>query len=579
MGYRVDDHLNVYEEFPDTKADIIAENLLYNLEIFNLDAANKDILFLENRVGFNKGAKLQFLENCKARVMLLQGKHVDEILSKLYSAMAISHKNIDYSNIGNELLLPLEVAIVYTIALAYKNFGDLEKAVDILTKLEKSLSRMPTEAIGQDTGYIDITTSLVRYLLEKEQNSEAISFSEKAYVHSIDYCKGYRVYDIAFLKACALLKLGNAEESAELFEQAYFGCVLAGMKNDASRVLKKFKVSHNTGINTYEVDKLDIKPRNFSPLKRSLIPKCKNFSELLGLLRTELGLSQKDVSRGICDRTNYSRIESGIIEPGIYPKEHMLQRLGRYPYYYTYNFLSAEEFETNKKKKAIVTAISRAERDKAECLIYELEKSDVEKVGKTFNYFREKMGKVFILSSKAAIRSSEEALKLLEEAINIAIPHFNANKIEDYRLCFDELQLLNRLGSYHSKMGNFIEAANIFRGLINNMDKHYVDEYEKIRMYITLLYNYADAIIEMGFYDEAIAIAIKGSRIELKYRLFDISPYFASICGEALLKKGEKKRSKPYFAMAYYGLRLLRIEKHTNYLKEFIIKNEISIFG
>jgi len=577
MGYRVDTHLNVYEEFPDAEADTVAEKLLYNLENLNVDPANEDIIFLKNRVGFNKGAKLQFLENCEARMMALQGNHIDAILPKLYSAMNISYKNIDYNNIENELLLPLEIAVVHTIALAYRNSGDLEKAIDILTKLEISLTQMPMEAIGQDIDYIDITISLVQCLLEKEQNSKANSFSQKAYVHSLEYGRGYRAYDIAFLKAIALLKLGDMEESAELFELAYFGYMLAGMKDEANGVLKKFRTAYNTDLNTYGVDKLNIKPRNFSPLKRGHVPKCKNFGELLGLLRTEAGLSQKDLARGICDRSNYGRIESGTIEPGIYPKEHILQRLGRYPYYYTYNFLSMEEFEVNKKKKAIVTAISRAELDKAKSLINELEKSDTEKVSKTFNYFREKMGKVFILSSKAAISTGEEALNLLEEAINIAIPNFNANKIEDYRLCFDELQLLNRLGSYYTKIGKFFEAANIFKSLIKSMDKHYVDEYEKVRMYMVLQYNYADAIVEMGLFDEVIAIADEGRKLELKHRLFDIAPYFASVCGEALFEKGEKEKSRPYFAMAYHGLRLLRIEKHINASKESIKKMGIDI--
>ena len=225
-------------------------------------------------------------------------------------------------------------------------------------------------------------------------------------------------------------------------------------------------------------------------------------------------------------------------------------------------FLSNEEFITDKIKKRVVSAISRVEYDEARDMIAEIENK------KHFGD-KDKMGKLFILSSKAAIAPNrEEELKLIYEALNISLPRFDESKIPKYYLSFDEIQLINRLGGYCYDGGNFRKAAFIFEALIQNMDSHYVDEYEKMRMYIPLLCNYANSILELNCLDEALEISDKGWRLELKHKLFDCLPRFAGLKAEVYFKNGEKEKSMPYLALAYYSSKLFGLEIQTEIFRK-----------
>jgi len=236
-------------------------------------------------------------------------------------------------------------------------------AVNILTDIEAVLYKLPAEYTDKDQGYIGVVITLAEYLMEGGRYREAYEFCEKAHSYSVNYRKGYQVHSIAYLKAVCLMKMGKQEEALEFFKQAYFGYIGYGDKETAVEILEKINTAYGISIETYGTDTLefDFKPPDFEPLERGDVPKFEDFNDLLWILRTEKKLSQNKLSKGICSKSYYTKIEGGEFPPNIYQKEALLQRLGRFPYYYTYNFLSNEEFMTDKIKKGIVSAISRVE--------------------------------------------------------------------------------------------------------------------------------------------------------------------------------------------------------------------------
>jgi len=358
------------------------------------------------------------------------------------------------------------------------------------------------------------------------------------------------------------MKMGKQEEALEFFKQAYFGYIGYRDKETANEILEKINTAYGISIETYGTDTLefDFKAPDFEALERGDVPKFEKLNELLGILRTEKNILQDELSIGICSRPHYTKIEGGTSQPNIYQKETLLQRLGRFPYYYTYNFLSNDEFMADKIKKGIVSAISRVEYDKARDMIAEIENK---------KHFSDNMGKLFILSSKAAIASDmEKKQKLLCEALAISLPKFNGNRISEYYLSFDEIQVINRLGGCYYQERDFRKAAFIYEALIQNMDSHYVDEYEKMRMYIILLCNYANSLLELNSFDETIEIADKAWRLQSKHKLFDCLPRLAGLKAEAYFRKGEKEKSMPYIVLAYYSSKLFGLEIQTEIFRK-----------
>ncbi|MBK3494755.1 helix-turn-helix transcriptional regulator [Viridibacillus sp. YIM B01967] len=276
-------------------------------------------------------------------------------------------------------------------------------------------------------------------------------------------------------------------------------------------------------------------------------------------LRLSKGVSQKELSEGICSQGMLSQIEKNKHTPNFHllakickKMEVKLDDLNEY----TTTELTIKK---NLKEELAVLFYQRKYEE-----IYVLIKSNLN------SYFYTPLDKQLLLFYKALYYGFtngkyHKAYEILEKALYIT---YYANKKS---LSYEEIIIFNNLGIFALKMEMLEEGFHYLEIILQDIDTNLkIENNSKI----TLIYfNVANAYSKYGYYEKALKIAIKGiqwankSNINTQLRLSHL--YYEKAYNEQMLNEQNYIES---YKTAYY---LALNAKDDNLLK--FIKSKISI--
>ena len=176
--------------------------------------------------------------------------------------------------------------------------------------------------------------------------------------------------------------------------------------------------------------------------------------------RTGLGLTQAQLSEGICDTTTVSRIERGEQDPRHNTVIALLERLGA-PYDRYFTLLSKDELKLAALRREITAASvqfqQRKEPERSKAHEYALEKlKELERTRELDDYITLQ----YIQSARASLRtlagsiSPEDEVAMLLEAIRITVPKFDLARINQKLYTLEEIRLINQIAVAYSKHGD-----------------------------------------------------------------------------------------------------------------------------
>lgn len=203
--------------------------------------------------------------------------------------------------------------------------------------------------------------------------------------------------------------------------------------------------------------------------------------------REALGLTQKQVCEGICTPVTLSRIENGTQTPSRTRINAILQRLGLPDDRYI-SLLSKNELKIEALKKGIVA-----------CNGTERVKEGREKLAKLeeMEEAKDPLVRQFILRSRVLLGSldgscpPEKRIEILLKAIQLTVPDFALDRIEQYLYTKDEIKIINQIGIAYSDDGQNKKAAEIYAQLLRYVRVHYQETITSIGVLPMVLYNYA----------------------------------------------------------------------------------------
>ncbi|MCL1989288.1 MAG: hypothetical protein FWG67_00195 [Defluviitaleaceae bacterium] len=566
MDFAIKDYTNISGIYKDMIGISRFEELTDSIEAGNIENSEEILFFLENRKSFKEGIKRQYLLNAKAALEILKKSKINLILSILEDAMVKSYKNFDINHIKAVLYMPQEIAILHTLAQAYSTYGYLKEAKELFLIIYECINNQAIEYDNKDFLCVNICLGLVKVLTELKEYKKAFKILLSCQTTSLERCNGYKSYELAHLMANILTRKNQISRAKEYYKTSYFGYLSVGRKSESEHISMQYRKIYHEELETYELTNLSFSKMGLKSSRKGDSPDYSHIGELLKHFRFNK-MSQAQLSYGICSQSNYNKLENGMIETGLYQKEWLFQRVGRYPYYYTYNFVSNEEWEVYKLKNKIDFLISRDRFESAEKLIYKVENK---------KFFKTGIGLQFITSAKiicSSVLTIDEQLEQFKVAINITIPKFDEKNIEDYFLSYDEIKLINRIAAcYHNKK-NYRKVVNITEALLSNLDKNYIDDKAKFRLYVTLLFNYCDAMLELNEYSETMSLAIKGWNLSLAYNFFIHLPKFALVIAKCYLWRNDHTSSLAYISLSYYLSLLTKSETYSEIALEFAINN------
>lgn len=231
----------------------------------------------------------------------------------------------------------------------------------------------------------------------------------------------------------------------------------------------------------------------------------------LGLIirkrREELGLTQEDLSEGICSVATLSRIENGERLPTGQNLTRLFQRLGRSDIIVD-NFIDEEEFELHEKKYYIKHAYLNKDLTKARDLYNEYK----QQIASSANPLNEQFLILYGILLYESDFSLQEKLEKCEYALHLTCPRYKSGHIP-HILSYEEIILLNDIACFSAMNGNPDTGIDILLKLKRYYESSVIDTEEALRTQPLILYNLSKWLGLQARYDECIEVCNIGIRI------------------------------------------------------------------
>ena len=493
----------------------------------------------------------QFILCQRARLMELQGKETAEILSIVLEAILQTYKEFNEDSPGNDVLLFEEPVLFHILAKLYARLGRRQDSIRILKQTCFGLQKFSIGERERDRRAVPILLTLADMLMQAGEYQEAIQICEVGINTSAMRCLGQGMPEFMQLKSDAMKKHDPCAKIDQLLRMAFAGFLLLGEREKAIAVIEGAKKKHGITVNTYGMENADVATVKKVPYARGLPPACHSIGEMIHILRIEAGLTLAELCQGICSIPTLSRIEKGEIKGHMYYIEPILQRLGRDPLLYCNFFLSRRDFEAIEIRDMIHLLLIHRKYDQAAELLEKL---------KTYKSFESRSNLQFVRYVEIVLQTrkqkdieSSEIEKMLLETLHMTCPKFNEDWIKYYPLTHRESILINRLANLYMKTGELSRSANIFAALITNLDRRYVDEFEKARIYAAVMFNYSTCLGRADRRKEALEVIEKALEFEQSRGRLSSLPDLIFNKAYCIFVKGNESTCLPYFVLSYYG--------------------------
>lgn len=279
-----------------------------------------------------------------------------------------------------------------------------------------------------------------------------------------------------------------------------------------------------------------------------------NFGEKIRVFRKKMKMTQKELCYEICSQSMLSQIEQNENIPNIILAKQLCMRLG----------ISVDELLDVPVEELVRKAELRE-------ILYELfERRQYKEINEyinndtVINYFYTPIDKQLLCFYKSIYlafeeNKNEEAYQLLENGLNLT--YFPNKK----NLSYEELLILSNLGIVSMRLNLNEGALSYFSTVCQSIENNY-----KVRLEnkITLVfYNVANAYSKMGYYQQALEVAIKGiewankPQIETQTRLSYL--YYVKAYNEKIL-------NIPVYIESYKTAYYLAYNKKDAFLMKYI---------
>lgn len=236
--------------------------------------------------------------------------------------------------------------------------------------------------------------------------------------------------------------------------------------------------------------------------------------DIIKLTRIALGISQEELSFGICSPQTIHRIENGKCSVKRETYRKLMERMGRSG---EKNFctLYVEDLDILDIKIKADTAVAKFEYEKAEEYIKKIKPKLKDAVINKQYITRKEL----IINYRLKRISKEEFLKGLEELLTLTIPDYNRFLDKKYPFMCEEVLLLINISNAYAENKKYKKAVEILKMLLRSLETGYMGEKEALKLKIMIMNNMGKAYGEIGKHEEAIKIVKKGIEVAEQHKI------------------------------------------------------------
>lgn len=283
-------------------------------------------------------------------------------------------------------------------------------------------------------------------------------------------------------------------------------------------------------------------------------------SDIIRLTRNSLGMTQEELSDGICSVETLSRIENGkhVIKRKTY--EQLMMKMERNPRK-CYAICTGRDMEVLEERVWLEDAMAKHDFEKAERFLNSLKKKLSDTV----------LNRQYVLRIEALIDyyknriDVETLIGRLENAIRITIPEqaYNPNSLKNKKVYpFTELEILSlmSLANAYCQAHQQEKGLQIYKVILCCLETGYMDSKTSIELKMIVMTNQIKALGEKEEYENAIKKARQALTMAVEYGYAHVfSNILVSISWnmiELYKRKGknhvELQKAKRNLRLAYY---------------------------
>lgn len=285
--------------------------------------------------------------------------------------------------------------------------------------------------------------------------------------------------------------------------------------------------------------------------------------EVIRKERKACGISQEELSEGICTPESLSRVESGKRSPSNRNMEYLLEKIHRKRERIN-SAVIAERYEAIVLEKEITKSVEFSEFEKIDELLKNLENILCTSAIENKQYLLTE--RIRIALQKGEL-SYEEGVVALYDSLKMTLP----NKINIYncRLKHRESNILNQIACQHSLHHKKEEAIEIWKKLITNYEESLVLPVFRIRDWELMMGNLAGTMEELNILDETLEICNKSLKVELSVGKGNGIGRSLAIMACVLERKRDKE-CIPRFRQTLDIMKLMKLDYRYKCIKEYV---------
>jgi len=497
----------------------------------------------------------QYIKKMKFLLGDLKYRTIEEAEELILEMICKTSPDFKWEEMESRLLCIEECRLIYLLALTEIEFGCFEKTTKILEKLFSYLEKHFSDVEERIKLYPQIAYSLSMCYEYGERYVKEMTTAEKA----IDLLEeNGRIYLLAELLECykngflgirEILGLDLTEEEEKKKRE---------LENQIE-VLKQIQKEYGNGA--YFGNRVNIISHNYGGQEVHLI------HEVLGRKRKIKGMTQEELSKGICEPETLSRLLNGKQTPN-QNTYRMLAECLELDGERCRPYLTAEDYEVYEKQRKLSIYLQQKEYNLAEILFQDIEQKLPQNVAKN---------RQFCLSIHAIIENRlgrmnwEERLQCLEEAIKCTIPDYDNISLAQWPLCKQEMVLLNSIANTYARLGNIDKALHILNDIIKFYQNSEVDILYHIETITLTIFNCTEwlgnlerHVETMPLYEKAIKMNVSVGRGKVLSGLL-----YGKAWNLKKISLDDIELCRKYCKQAYYIACLMKEEKNKTFISKY----------
>ncbi|MCL1924121.1 MAG: helix-turn-helix domain-containing protein [Defluviitaleaceae bacterium] len=296
------------------------------------------------------------------------------------------------------------------------------------------------------------------------------------------------------------------------------------------------------------------------------------FSREFRKLRKQRGLSQYELANPHFHASYISKIENGEFIPSVEKLAFLSERLGVSLDIFHSFLVTEEEIEFKNNIVKLRNYINGGNRADAEFKLAQLKKDE--------EYEKRLIHKQEIIMLEALLfkKAGKPYEYKLTEAIEINIPNFQIENIEDYSLTTIDTEIITLMISAIEEKGRLSYAISLFYKLNDCFDTQYTDFKLIAYMKPFLTTKLVSLLFKNGEYEKVIELSNNAINLEVKNKYIRSTPWLNYNKANALYELGHKNAAKETMVEAFYNFKTLKDQTMTERIKkELLEKHNINI--